>query len=205
MTHSIKALRIAFGIAVITTALASRVHAVQITGAINFTGSGSASVVGNTTNIHFNNPFTVIGGTGSYTGTTGAGNTVQFTDFSFTGNGNSNNAMLVGAPILNEWSFVFNGRTYSFDLAFLDPNNSQVATNGSSMSLQGTGTLRISGGGPTFDPTFGSFALSGAGSSFQFQFLNATSSSLPEGGSALAFLGISLVGLEIFRRRLVRA
>ncbi len=189
--------------------MAPQARAVQITGAINFTGSGSAtqtgSGAGQSTAIHFNNPFSVIGGVGSYTGTTGSSAT--FTDFTFTGNGTFNNATLVGSPILNEWSFTFNGRTYSFDLFAVDPANSQA--NASSISLQGTGILRITDGaslgGVHFDPTSGSFALSGAGSNFQFTFLNASSSALPEGGSALALLGVSLLGLEIFRRRLVRA
>ena len=36
-------------------------EAVQITGAVNFTGSGSVTQGGGTTMINFNNPFTVIG------------------------------------------------------------------------------------------------------------------------------------------------
>ena len=173
----------------------SAAHANEISGTIGFTsGTGSATQSGGTTSIHFNNPFFVNFGSDDYTGTNGSA--VDFTDFSFTGSGTS--ATLSGS-VIPEWTFTVGSTTYSFDLLHL---LSGTFTPGkvNAFSLQGTGTAHITG----FDDTDASFSIQGTGNRLTFTLLQAstTATPVPDGGSALALLGLGLVAIEAVRRKL---
>jgi VPDSG-CTERM motif len=67
------------------------------------------------------------------------------------------------------------------------------------LSVSGTGT--ISGNG--FDPTFGtwSFSTQNPSSNGIFSF-SAAGQAVPDGGSAVALLGLALTGIEVLRRKL---
>jgi hypothetical protein len=72
----------------------------------------------------------------------------------------------------------------------------------SSTFLNVTGNGTISGNG--FTPTFGTWSFTSTGSGTQPQFGFVASSSTPDGGSAVALLGIALTGIEGVRR-MIRA
>ena len=92
--------------------------------------------------------------------------------------------------IVNFWSV----GGFSFDLA------SAVKTvMGSGFSVNATGTLKGAG----YDPTPGTFYFtSQPGSASGYFSTSASSSAVPEGGAAIALLGLALLGLEGARRRL---
>ena len=118
--------------------------------------------------------------------------------------------MPIGSVVTLAASWIFNPSTptpglwsvggFSFDLdtATIDTQNSHL------LSITGTGTL--SGAG--FDPTPGTWAFSAQSAagihqaSFTFSADTNTGPGVPDGGSAVALLGIALVGLEGLRRKL---
>ncbi len=178
-------------VGLVTLAFCHQTQGVPISGSIAFLGSGSASQSGGTSTINFNNPFSTIGETGSYSGVP-IFTPVTFQNFSFTGSGLS---AVLTASVLPVWTFTFGGNTYSFDLTSLI---SGTVTAGG-LDLQGTGTAHITG----FDNTAGTFALQGTGNNFSFAFITASTSAVavPENGSAVVFLGISLVVLAALSRK----
>ena len=167
------------------------------TGSVSFFGAAHANhkshgpdSINSTTTIFFTNPgWSVIAGDGAYTGTVGS--QANFTDFSFTGTGLG--AVLIG-PVTPEWTFSSGGNTYTFDLLALIDG---TVTSGS-MSLSGTGLAYINGGNPS-DATW---ALQGSGGKFTFTFSSSTTTAVPDGGSAVALLGIALAGIEVVRRKM---
>jgi hypothetical protein len=163
------------------------------TGSVSFFGAAHAS--GNsgtgTTSITFTNPWSVIAADGAYpVGSIGVSN-VTMTNFSFTGSGTA--AVLTG-PVTPEWSFSFGGNNYTFDLLALIDGT----TTAGSMSLSGTGIAYINGG----DPSAATWALQGSGGKFTFKFSSSTTTAVPDGGSAVALLGIALAGIEVVRRKI---
>jgi VPDSG-CTERM motif len=74
----------------------------------------------------------------------------------------------------------------------------------SSTFLNVTGTGTITSTNPAFSPTFGTWSFTSTGSGSQPQFGFTASSSAPDGGSAVALLGIALTGIEGVRR-MIRA
>ncbi len=99
-------------------------------------------------------------------------------------------------PTPGLWSV--GGFSFDLDTATIDTQNSHL------LSITGTGTL--SGAG--FDPTPGTWAFSAQSAggihqtSFTFSADTNTGAGVPDGGSAVALLGIALVGLEGLRRKL---
>ena len=88
---------------------------------------------------------------------------------------------------------------FTFDLL-----SSSIVTQTSSF-LNITGTGIISGNG--FDPTAGTWAFSvqsaGGRRLVEFSFsANANDNGVPDGGSAVALLGLALTGIEVLRRKL---
>jgi VPDSG-CTERM motif len=73
---------------------------------------------------------------------------------------------------------------------------------GGTLSVKGTGTIS----GNSFDPTFGSWSFTtqnpSANGTFSF---SASGLSVPDGGSAVALLGLALIGVEVLRRKLMAA
>jgi len=98
-------------------------------------------------------------------------------------------------PTLGLWSVA----GFTFDLA----TSVIVTQNSGTLDITGTGIL--SGNG--FDPTPGMWAFTsqkaGGGTATSFSF-SADTTSVPDGGSAVALLGIALAGIEA-GRRLIRS
>ena len=167
-------------------------HAQAFEGSVEFFGAAHANHKSGpgTTTISFSNPgWSVIAGDGSYTGTIGSA--AHLTNFSFTGTGLG---AVLTAPVTPEWTFSSGGNTYTFDLLALIDG---TVTSGS-MSLSGTGLAYINGR----DPSEATWALQGSGGKFTFKFSSSTTTAVPDGGSAVALLGIALAGIEIARRKI---
>lgn len=103
------------------------------------------------------------------------------------------------------WSFTDAGTgwTYSFNLA----TDSIISQSDFFLNLLGTGTLTITGGTSSFDPTAGawSFTVSnpngGPGANAQFSFAN-SQTSVPDGGTTAMLLGIALSGVALLKKKL---
>ena len=170
-------------------------HAFSFGGSIEFGGAAKASRATKkgvtTTTLTFTNPWHVIADDGDYASVP-ASTAVTFNTIKYTGTGTS---ATLTAPVIPQWTFTFGGKTYSFDLTAL--TNAVVSS--TAMSLAGTGTAHI---GSLSAPA--SWALQGTGTKFTFKFSSSTTTAVPDGGSAVALLGIALAGIE-GARRLIRA
>ncbi len=165
------------------------VQAVQITGNITFTGSC-------TLNTNSASTATMVTGWHGL----GAGGLPQVAshDGSFNGIVTDGDAVTIAFPwsfnsgaVPNFWrvdGFVFNLTTSSVSMQ-----------GGGAVAVAGTGT--ISGNG--FDQTSGSWSFTTQNPSAHARFsFSAATGSVPDGGSAVALLGIALVGIECLRRSL---
>lgn len=166
-------------------------QAYAVTGSIEFGGSMSGSTKKGTTTITFTNPWSVIIGDGDYAGVP-AGTSATFNSFAYTGTGAT--ATLV-APVTPQWTFTYLGVTYSFDLSAL----SNAVLTSTSFTASGTGTANK---GTDSSPAV--WSIQGNGSKFVFKFSSSTTTAVPDGGSAVALLGIALAGIE-GARRMIRA
>ncbi|PYL63470.1 MAG: hypothetical protein DMF25_10630 [Verrucomicrobia bacterium] len=174
-------------------------QAQAITGDVMFAGSATASGASGAgaTTITFTNPWHVVAGTGDYAAVT-FGTPATFFGFTFTGDGTG---ATLTAPVTPQWSFVFGGNTYTFDLLALTSGHVESG----SMAFTGTGTAFINGS----DATAANWSLEGAtgGGGFTFTLSSSTTGTVggvPDGGSAVALLGIALAGIE-GARRLIRS
>jgi VPDSG-CTERM motif len=150
---------------------------------------------GNTNTVTFKNPgWTVLAApapTGAYTGS--AGSAVTFTSFTY----NNTTLAINGGGVTTFWSFAFGGHTYTFDLN--SPLTSALS-NSNQLLLGGSGTAFIDGA----DGSAAVWSLeSTSGGGFKFTATSSTST-VPDGGSAVALLGIALAGIE-GARRMIRA
>ena len=163
---------------------------------IGFFGSSSAtgdSSKSSPTTVNFTNPWSVVASTGIFAGTNGS--SVTMSSFTFTGDGAT--AVCTVCP-KTQWSFVSGGNTYKFSLESLQT----AATRPTTIAAQGLGTVTISGG-PSAGTYGGSWSISGSGSGLKYSFSFVTTT-VPDGGSAVALLGIALTGIEA-GRRLIRS
>ena len=166
--------------------IASNAFAVPISGSINF--SGSSSYLGGTTpsdatGIHFDEGFTLKGGTGDYAAVPKFTD-VTFQDFYFN--------PTLSTPVDPLWSFNYGGKTYDF---IMNNVSYYVSPDGSSLTLSGSGVLQISG----LEDTFGTWNFTTQGSNAIGSF-SATSAPVPEPGTLL-LLGSGLVGMFSYGRR----
>jgi hypothetical protein len=181
-------------LAVLATAFVSA-QAYAFTGTISFSGNLVQGTTKGVTTNHFiqtatNHWTTNAGNTDAYAGVP-AGITTTMTNFSFTGNnGAPGTQVLVGGPVTPQWTFTLGGVTYSFDLVEL---TSAFSTPGS-IAEAGVGTAHI--GTETSNATW---SLDGTGTHFNFSATIHTTAT-PDGGSAVALLGIALAGIEGVRR-----
>jgi hypothetical protein len=168
---------------------------VGFTSAANTTGGTFVPALGGGGTVNFNNPLHVDFGTDDYA-TVPVGTDVNFTSITFNGSGN------LTSTNVPEWTFTVGLTTYSFDLLSLS-TASFHSGNPNALALMGEGTVHITG----FDDTFATFALQGTGKGFTFTILQASNTAVPtpEGGSALALLGLGLVAVEGLRRKLAAA
>jgi hypothetical protein len=194
--------------AVASVGLLSSANATLINGTIGFTssanhpgagGGGSVTQLGTNTTVNFNNPLSVDFGIGDFGGTTGV-SPVTFTDFTFSGSGNS--ATLVGGSVIPLWTFTSGANTYSFDLHQLISATFTGGAN-NALDMSGEGIAHITG----FQDTLAMFSLHADGHVFTFDVLHAGSSAsgeaVPDAGSAVSLLGLGLLGLEVLRRKLI--
>jgi hypothetical protein len=172
--------------------LCQQTQAAPITGAVEFSGSATASgPSGPPDTIHFLDPWHTVAGIGSYAAVP-FGTATTFGDFTFIGDGSAATLVL---PDIPAWTFTIGATTYSFDLLAL--TNGHV--DAGSMAFTGTGIAHITG----FADTPASFALQGAGSGFDFTLSSSTTATIPEGSTtALLVLGLVLVGIVTLRQRL---
>ena len=174
-------------------------QAVEITGHISFAGAVrlnspsllSATAVNQWRDVFDQNPgFANVAGapTGSFAGFVNAGDLAAFaTPWTF--------GVVNGGPQNALWSV----GGFTFDLL----SSTVITRTATDLVIHGTGT--ISGNG--FDPTAGvwDFHISNAGGQNQQNFSFAASSDgqgVPDGGSAVALLGIALAGIEVVRRKI---
>ncbi len=139
----------------------------------------------------FSNVFvTSVSGSYSGVGTGGSSPVVTQNPFQF-------KPILVPSPVSPLWTFTTGGNTYSFDLLALT-SVSQPGDN--TLTLKGTGTLHITG----FADTVGTWIFTANQASSTFSF-SSSNGAVPEGGSAIALLGLGLVAVEVLRRKLAAA
>ena len=96
-------------------------------------------------------------------------------------------------PTLGLWSV----GGFTFDLL----SSTVVTQTAAFLNITGTGT--ISGNG--FDPTAGTWSFSSQTSGGPIFSFSASTSAVPDGGSAVALLGIAFIGVEVLRRKLMAA
>jgi VPDSG-CTERM motif len=163
---------------------------------ISFAG-GSASASGAspgspTITVSFSSGWSVFAGNGIFAGT--AGSPATMSAYTFSGDGTG--AVCTTCPEV-QWSFVSGGNTYSFTLISL----TNAHTTSTAIAASGLGFVQINGG----SPLAGSWSMNGTGSGFQyganFTFVSTT---VPDGGSAVALLGVGLTAVESVRRILKR-
>ncbi len=173
----------------------------NITGKVNFTGAATLNTQNLATATRVNSWADTMttsqsANTGSFSGVPTNTPVTFFAPWNFN-----------SGPITNFWMFNSTGGNFRFDLI-----SSMVMTQNSSfLNVSGIGTISGTNSmGQTFNPTFGRWAFSiqdssaGGGGTFTFSF-SADTSAIPEGGSAIALLGVGLVAVEVIRRKLATA
>src|ERR1700680_748841 len=178
------------GTAVVTCGLfCQHVQAVQITGNITFTGTCSLNTKSAST-------ATMVTGWHGL----GAGGLPQVAshDGSFNGLVTDGDAVTIAFP----WSFN-SGAVPNFwqvdGFVFNLTSSSIMMQGGGSVTVAGTGTITGNG----FDMTSGTWSFTTQNPSAHARFsFSAATGSVPGGGSAVALLGIALVGIECLRRGL---
>jgi hypothetical protein len=175
-------------------ALASEAQATSITGGISFGGFASptgGSDWSTATGVAFTNPALAGSGTGSYAGVNAL---ATFNNFTY-------DPVLSPSPV-ELWTFNYSGKTYSFDLSSLDSVVKAGDSTTSSVVVNGSGTLHITG----FDNTAGTFVFSGNGSnnSFSFSASDGATASVPEPASVF-LLGAGMLGIAALAQRRSRA
>jgi hypothetical protein len=88
---------------------------------------------------------------------------------------------------------------FTFDLL----TSTVVMRGGGILAVSGTGTIS----GNSFDPTFGtwSFTTQNPGTPNGVFSFSASGLAVPDGGATVALLGLTLVGVEVLRRKLITA
>jgi hypothetical protein len=174
-------------LAVGATALFSSVYADTIAFQGSSSSSGDSSKASPTT-VSFGTNWTVVATSGGLFSGVASGQAVNMHSFTFNGDGTG--ASCVGCPLV-QWDFN-NGTAYSFTLNSLI----NAATRPGSIAASGIGVLSI--GGTNYSA---SWAMNGTGSKFQYK-ISFVTNTIPDGGSAVALLGIGLAVIEGVRRKI---
>lgn len=166
---------------------AGAAQAVAINGSIGFAGvpvTDTGDLLNATAFTSFAN-VTVESEDGDYAGTVGT--SVTFNPFTF-------DPGLAPSPVAPQWTFTIGPVTYSFDLEDV----AVIAQTSSTLALEGSGIAKITG----FDDTPGDWTLSANRSGLSFSFSSTASTVVPDGGSAVALLGLGLGLVGIARKRM---
>jgi VPDSG-CTERM motif len=178
-------------------------QAIPINGSISFTGGATLNdALGSATGFTAFDNVAVLGGfeTGDYTALNGGGNfggTLVFNTFNFGSN------ILDPNPV-TLWTVTAGGVTYSFSAASV----SIVSQDSNFLNLSGTGTASISGG--TYDPTAGTWSITGTAQgektlTFSASTIVAGSSGgggVPDGGTTVLMLGAAFSTLALLKKKL---
>ena len=194
MKNSSKTLLAVLATALVSCALFSQqAHAITITGDINFVGSVQFNTNNLATATQVNTWFDTLGNAGH--STVAFGNTGTFSGI----------APGTQATMAQPWTFnpstptpgLWSVAGFTFDLL----SSTIVTQNKSTLVITGTGVVSGNGFAPT-DMQW-NFTTQSAGGRRQTIFsFSANGVSVPDGGSAVALLGIALVGTEVLRRKL---
>ena len=187
-------------LAVSSFALSVQAIPTSIAGSVSFSGTSTidgTSFVTATKFTRFQDVFVAADSalTGDYVGTSGA--TVTVTPFTWA-------PSTASTPISPLWSFVSKGKTYSFDLSVMHLDYSSPT----GLLLSGLGTAHITGAGVEKLDTTGRWDFSAqtlGGSTFTFSATTTVPnpSTVPDGGSTVAMLGASMLGLGFIGRKRV--
>ncbi|PYK46461.1 MAG: hypothetical protein DME46_01780 [Verrucomicrobia bacterium] len=209
---SMKTTKIILAIVAATALGLGAAQATQINGTVGFTsatnhpGGPGGSIVNNgggSFTLNFNNPLSVNFGTDDYN-TVPIPTDVNFTPITFQNGGGLTST---NTPL---WTFTVGtgstAVTYSFDLLSLSVASFHDGGVGkpSGLNLMGDGIAHITG----FEDTEAIFALEATGTHLTFAILQPSNTAVPttpDGGSALALLGIGLLAVEGLRRKLATA
>ncbi len=104
---------------------------------------------------------------------------------------------LAPSPAVDVWRFVFDTRTYSFDLGLIQGVSQGIVNGTRYLQITGTGTLHITG----LEDTPGSYLLTADSANSMFSF-SSHSAAIPDGGMTLLLLGAAFSGLTLLRRKL---
>ena len=193
--RSSKTILVFFALGLISCAFCvQQAQAVPVTGAISFGGDFAPNTgdLNTATSISFSSFIFATSVSGSYS-------SVPTFDLSLGIIHNSVTFDPFTAPVTPLWSFSYLGLTYSFDLLSLTFDRGP-----DTLTLDGSGTLKISGGG--YDDTPGSWimTLNQADGTFSFSSSNGALAAVPDGGMTVVMLGLGLCGIGIIRRKLTK-
>jgi hypothetical protein len=173
-------------------------QAAQITGDINFVGSVSLDNIDLSQAHAVNHWFDVFNNDGH--STVAPGNSGSFTVIPAGTQATMGQPWTFNpsTPLAGLWSVTFGGVTFSFDLI----SATIITQTTTFLNILGEGTLHGTG----FDDTPGTFSFTISNSDGKrhlfFGFQASGAAQTPDGGSAVALLGIALTGIEVLRRKL---
>ena len=184
-------------------------QATTIDGTIKFSGTLTAQILGTGIDgINWNPPMNAVSYRDEDYSSVPIGTLATFTNFQW-----DSSTLAITTPATTpfvEWTFTIGSTTYDFilDNPLLPgtgiTHTKWLRTNVWSVNVLGTGTAQITG----FEDTVGVFSVSGTGNAAHLMFDASgiasdppSGDSVPDGGPAVALLGIALAGLEILRRK----
>ena len=176
-------------------------QAVPIAGKITFGGSVTLSRTVSIVSLVFDSVM-ITSTTGAYAPIPTTTAVDFFGPFKF----DANTLEVIPQTFFQLWAITFGGNTYQFSMQPLDPNE---LISGNAIIGPPTWSFAVSGRSEASAEGFDSVAsarytISGTGTAGRFPF-TATFNSAPDGGSAVALLGVALAGLEGLRRKLKAA
>jgi hypothetical protein len=180
-------------------------QATTINGTITFNGTLTAQILsgGTIDGINWGPPANTVSTVDGDYSSVSIGTSTTFTNFQW-----NSSTLAITTPAITpfvEWTFTIGATTYDFILDTPLTTGTITHTkvgrkNVWSVNVIGSGTAQITG----FEDTVGVFTVSGTGNAAHLSFDAsgiADGDPVPDGGSAVALLGIALTGLEILRRK----
>jgi hypothetical protein len=180
-------------------------QATTINGTITFNGTLTAQILSGGTiyGINWGPPANTVSTVDGDYSSAPIGTSTTFTNFQW-----NSSTLAITSPSITpfvEWTFTIGSTIYDFILDTPLTTGTITHTkvgrrNVWSVNVLGSGTAHITG----FEDTVGVFTVSGTGNAAHLSFDAsgiADGDPVPDGGSAVALLGIALTGLEILRRK----